>query len=80
MDASDLLPSKALFGDGLGEHVVAGCCLSVAAFIAVVASFRSCVHLIPSGIQGIGLLLTVEGEKQSAGSGLQLSLTDVRLP
>ena len=36
--------------------------------------------LRPSGIHGIGLLLTVDGKKESAGSGLQLSLTDVRLP
>ena len=38
------------------------------------------IHLIPSGIQGIALLLAVDGEKESAGSGIQLSLTDVGLP
>ena len=35
-----MLPSISSFGDGLGARVVAGCCLSVVASIAVVA-YRS---------------------------------------
>ena len=42
MDASDLLPSIASFGDGLAARVVAGCCLLVVASLVVVASFDSC--------------------------------------
>ena len=42
VDASDLLPSKESFGDGLGGHLVAGCYLSVAASLKGVASFGSC--------------------------------------
>ena len=80
-NASDLLSSKASFGDGLGARVVAGCCLSVAASLAAVASFGSFTSTyIPNGIMGIGLLLTVDGDKESADSGLQLSLTDASLP
>ena len=41
MDAYDLLPSKASFGDGLGACVISGCCLSVEASLAAVASFGS---------------------------------------
>ena len=74
-----MLPSKASFGDGLGARVVTCCSLSVAAYLAAVTSFGS-YTLIPSGIQGIALLLTVDGEKESAGSGIQLSLTNVGHP
>ena len=41
MDASDVLPSISSFGDGLGARVFEGCCLSVVASIAVVASRSS---------------------------------------
>ena len=43
--------------------------------------YVACVHLIPSRLEYSGNLSSFDlrGEKESAGSGIQLSLTDVRL-